>query len=82
MNVPCCGHVFSIRILPSRSRICALISPTWLVVTCVDVDVAGQDRVRASRTQVGHSESVVRGQPSAGDVRSELFSRGCGAQAG
>ena len=39
--------------------------------------------VRASRTHTGHNESVVRGQPpERGDVRSELFSSGRGAQGG
>ena len=39
-------------------------------------------RARASRTHTGHSESVERGQPSAGLERSELLRSGAGAHAG
>ena len=39
-------------------------------------------RARVSRTHVGQSESVVRGQPSCGDVRSPLLGSGAGAHEG
>ena len=39
-------------------------------------------RARASLTHVGQSESVVRGQPSTGELFSQLFGSGAGAQAG
>ena len=56
------------RILPSRSRIVALISPTFSVrridTSCLPSTIA----CRASRTHIGHSESVSRGQPSGGLV--------------
>ena len=64
--------------LPSRSRMCALISPTCSS-TSDSIDCSPERiRARVSRTQVGQSESVVRGQPSCGDVRSWLFSSGAG----
>src|SRR6187455_1510165 len=37
---------------------------------------------RVSFTQVGHNESVVRGQPNTGDDFSQLLSRGAGAHFG
>src|SRR5438132_6718894 len=39
-------------------------------------------RARVSFTHVGHSESVVRGQPSVGNDRCELFGRGFDAHDG
>ena len=54
-----------------------------LVDQGLDRLLAGQDRAaRASFTQVGQSESVVRGQPSGGLVRSWLFISGAGAHLG
>ncbi len=38
--------------------------------------------MRTSFTQRGHSESVVRGHPSCGNVRSRRLSNGAGAQLG
>ena len=65
---PCSGQSLTIRILPSRSRIVALISPTFSVsridTSCLPSTIAW----RASRTHIGHSESVSRGQPSGGLV--------------
>src|SRR5215211_521335 len=81
-KVPCCGHVFSTRIRPSRSTICALISPTCSVVSVWTSCSPLRMRRRASLTHVGHSESVIRGQPSAGLGRSALFSSRPGAQSG
>ena len=50
--------------LPSRSRMCALISPTCSL-TSDSIDCSPERiRARVSRTHVGQSESVVRGQPS------------------
>ncbi len=61
---------------------CALISADVLVdQRSIDCSPA-RIRARASRTQVGHSESVVRGQPSCGRVRSVLFISGAGAHFG
>src|SRR2546423_7065326 len=71
------GQSLTIQIWPSRSMICALISPTfslmrtltslWPLIICS----------RASMTHCGQSESVVRGQPRVGlvfchDLRSGL----------
>ena len=64
------------RILPSRSRIVAGISPTF---SCNSIDTSclpSRIACRASRTQTGHSESVLRGQPSGGLVFCHDFSRG------
>src|ERR1044071_7718462 len=82
VKVPCSGHVFSMMILPSRSRICALISPTFSVTSTLGSISPDTMPARASRTQVGHRESVVRGQPSAGEVRSQLLASGAGAHEG
>ena len=55
---PCIGQSLTIRILPSRSMIVALISPTFSVsridTSCLPSRIAW----RASRTHFGHSESV------------------------
>ena len=82
VNVPCVGQVFSTMTLPSRSTMCALISPTFsLTREAMDCSPA-RIRVLASRTQVGQSESVVRGQPNCGLERSALFMSGAGAHLG
>src|ERR1051326_3008589 len=82
VNVPCCGQVFSTITLPSRSMMCALISPTRSLASMLGSASPERMRARVSFTRVGHSESVVRGQPSTGDVRSALLSSGAGAQTG
>src|SRR5580765_6917354 len=70
------GQSFTIRIWPLRSRMVALISPTFSVsridTSCLPSRIAW----RASRTQVGQRESVSRGQPSGGLVFCHDFSSG------
>jgi hypothetical protein len=63
---PCCGQSLTIRILPSRSMICALISPTFSLSRTLKSRFPSRISCRASRTQTGQSESVSRGQPSGG----------------
>src|SRR5919106_4241771 len=70
------GHSFSITILPSFSVIVALISPTFSLSSVSSGRVPSRIAWRASRTQVGHSESVWRGQPSGGLVFSYDFGIG------
>src|SRR5271166_4603736 len=63
---PCVGQSFTIRILPSRSTICALISPTFSFISTSCGRCPSRICCRISGTHFGHSESVVRGQPSGG----------------
>src|SRR5438105_4125201 len=56
------------RILPSRSRIVALISPTFSRSSIPTSLRPSRISRRTSRTQVGQRESVCRGQPSGGLV--------------
>ena len=70
------GQSFTIRILPSRSRMVALISPTFSVSSTLTSFLPSRIACRASRVQVGQSESVSRGQPSGGLVFSYDFSSG------
>src|SRR6476646_9204006 len=70
------GQSFTIRILPSRSRMVALISPTFSCRRTLTSFLPSRISWRASRTQVGHSESVSRGQPSGGFTFSHDFRRG------
>src|SRR4029453_16586177 len=65
---PWIGQSLTIRILPSRSRIVALISPTFSERRIDTSFLPSRISWRASRTHVGHSESVSRGQPSGGFV--------------
>ena len=82
VNVPWMGQVFSTMTEPLRSTIWALISPTCSL-TSVSTDCSpDRMRRRAYLTQVGHSESVDRGQPSGGLLRSWLFMSGAGAHLG
>src|SRR3954467_13657651 len=74
---PWIGQSLTIRILPSRSRMVALISPTFSFRRMLTSCLPSRIDWRASRTQVGHSESVSRGQPRGGftfswDLRSGL----------
>src|SRR6188508_339486 len=71
------GQSFTIRILPSRSRMVALISPTFSLRRTLTSFFPSRIACRASRVHVGQSESVSRGQPSGGlvfsyDLRSGL----------
>src|SRR6476469_5965279 len=64
------------RILPSRSRIVALISPTFSLRRTLTSFLPSRISCRASRTHTGQSESVSRGQPSGGFVFSYDFRSG------
>src|SRR5437867_6985651 len=64
-------------IRPSRSRMVALISPTFSFSRMLTSFLPSRIACRASRTHVGQSESVSRGHPSGGlvfsyDLRSGL----------
>ena len=61
---------------------CALISPTCSLTSDSSACSPERMRARVSRTHVGQSESVVRGQPSCGVVRSVLLSSGAAAHFG
>src|SRR5580704_5515536 len=74
--LPCCAHSLTIQTWPSRSMICALISPTFSWIRSVQSFLPSMIASRASLTQSGHSESVVRGQPSVGLDFSHDFSSG------
>src|SRR5580698_7793358 len=63
---PWMSQSFTIRILPSRSTICALISPTFSFISTSCGRCPSRICCRISGTHFGHSESVVRGQPSGG----------------
>ena len=73
---PWIGQSFTIRILPSRSMICALISPTFSFISTSSGGLPSRICWRISGTHRGHSESVSRGQPSGGLVFSQDFSSG------
>src|ERR1700722_17439750 len=74
--LPWVGHSFTIQTWPSRSTICALISPTFSCTKSVQSFVPLMMASRASFTQSGQRESVVRGQPSVGFDFSQDLSRG------
>src|ERR1051326_7428404 len=76
------GQSFTIRILPSRSRIVALISPTFSFRRTLTSCFPSRIACRASRVHVGQSESVSRGQPSGGLVFSYDFKSGLSDHAG
>src|SRR3954469_18083817 len=79
---PCSGQSLTIRIFPSRSRIVALISPTFSVSSTDTSCFPSRIDCRASRTQVGQSESVSRGQPRGGCVFCHDLSSGFSDQRG
>ena len=79
---PCRGQSLTIRILPSRSMMVALISPTFSVSSTETSCLPSRIACRASRTQVGQSESVSRGQPSGGLVFCQDLSSGLSDQRG
>src|SRR5688572_7404627 len=76
------GQSLTIRILPSRSRMVALISPTFSFSRTLTSFLPSRMSCRASRVQTGQSESVSRGQPSVGLVFSYDFSSGLSDQRG
>ena len=65
-HVPWMGQSFTIQTWPSRSMICALISPTFSYIRSRQSFLPLMIASRASLTHPGHSESVCRGQPSVG----------------
>src|SRR6266567_3588609 len=73
---PCLGQSLTIQILPSRSMICALISPTCSFIRTSTGSFPSRICWRISGTHFGQSESVVRGQPSGGFDFSHDFSSG------
>ena len=79
VKLPCVAHVFFMTTLPSSSRISALISPGLPTMSSLKARVPSRIAVRVSLTQRGQSESVVRGQPSCGKVRSRRLMSGAGA---
>src|SRR6202790_5664369 len=74
--LPWIGHSFTIHTSPSRSIICALISPTFSCIRSRQSFFPSKMASRASLTQPGHKESVCRGQPSVGLDFSHDFSSG------
>src|SRR5208283_907761 len=76
------GQSLTIQTWPSRSRIVALISPTFSVKSicqfCAPLNIFS----RASFTHSGQSESVWRGHPSSGLVFCHDFRRGLSDQRG
>src|ERR671932_429859 len=74
---PWTGQSLTIQIWPSRSMICALISPTFSW-TRMDGSMVGALRIllRASMTHFGQRLSVVRGKPSGGFDFCQDLSRG------
>src|SRR5215467_12985079 len=70
------GQSFTIRILPSRSTMVALISPTFSLSRTSCGNLPSTICCRISGTHFGQSESVERGQPSGGLVFSHDFSMG------
>src|SRR6185295_10651766 len=73
---PWVGQSLIIQISPSRSMICALISPTFSLIRTLTSFLPLMISSRASITQLGQSESVVRGQPSVGLLFCHDFKRG------
>src|SRR5688572_14639133 len=69
-------------ILPSFSVMVALISPTFSLRRTETSFLPSRISWRASRTQVGQSESVWRGQPSGGFVFCHDFRSGLSDQRG
>src|SRR3954462_6121205 len=74
---PWMGQSLTIQIWPSRSMICAFISPTFSVTRMVG-SIVGALRIllRASMTHLGQRLSVVRGKPSGGFDFCQDLSRG------
>src|ERR1035438_3632063 len=60
------GQSFTIRILPSRSMICALISPAFSFMRTSSGSLPSMISWRICGTHLGQSESVERGHPSGG----------------
>src|SRR6266487_3709075 len=73
---PWVGQSWTIQIWPSRSMICAFISPTFSLTKTLTSRLPLRISSLASITQLGQSESVVRGQPSVGLLFCQDFSSG------
>src|SRR6202021_298585 len=73
---PCLGQSLIMRILPSRSIIGALISPTFSFRSTSWGSLPSMICWRISGTHLGHRESVVRGQPRGGFSFCQDFSSG------
>src|SRR5580658_2716980 len=73
---PCLGQSLTIQILPSRSTIWALISPTFSFISTSTGKWPSRICWRISGTHLGQRESVERGQPSGGFDFSHDLSRG------
>src|SRR6202012_942601 len=73
---PWMGQSLTIRILPSRSMMVALISPTFSLSRISCGTLPSTICCRISGTHLGHNESVERGQPSGGLVFSHDFNIG------
>src|SRR5215831_9250202 len=73
---PWMGQSFTIRILPSRSIICAFISPTFSLRRISCGSLPSRICWRISGTHLGQRESVLRGQPRGGLVFSHDFRSG------
>src|SRR5882724_2465108 len=73
---PWIGQSFTIQTSPSRSIIWALISPTFSLIRTLTSCLPLMIDSLASITQLGHSESVVRGQPNVGLLFCHDFSKG------
>src|SRR4029077_20817524 len=70
------GQSLTIQTWPSRSMICALISPTFSCIRSRQSFLPAIVASRASFTHAGQSESVCRGKPSVGLVFSQDLSSG------
>src|SRR5262245_7388315 len=79
---PWMGQSFTIMILPSFSMMVAGISPTFSLRRTETSFLPSRIAWRASRTQLGHRESVLRGQPSGGLVFCQDFWSGLSDQRG
>src|ERR1017187_2067553 len=73
---PCFGQSWTMRILPSRSMTCALISPTFSVLRTSTGTLPSRICCRISGTHFGQRESVSRGHPNGGFTFSHDFSSG------
>src|SRR5262245_45879415 len=76
------GQSFTIRILPSRSMMVALISPTFSFSRISWGSLPSTICCRISGTHLGHSESVERGHPSGGLVVAHDFRIGLSDDSG
>src|SRR4029077_17187811 len=76
------GQSLTIQTSPSRSMICALISPTFSLIKSRQSFLPAMMASRASFTQAGQSESVSRGKPRGGLAFSHDLSSGLSVHCG